>query len=53
MLTRGLRGGMAIYAGTPAEATSHHDSAFMVGLLGAVMTVVCAFALGGMLTGSL
>jgi hypothetical protein len=53
VLSRGLRGGMAVYAGTPAEATSQHDAAFMVGLLGAVMTVLCAFALGGMLTGSL
>ena len=53
VLSRGLRGGLAIYAGTPADATSHHDFAFLLGIIGAVMAAVCAFALGAMLTGTL
>ena len=53
VLSRGLRGGLAIYMGSPAEATQHHDLAFLVGLIGAVMAAVCAFALGALLTGTL
>lgn len=53
VLSRGLKGGMAIYVGTPADATQHHDSSFLVGILGAVMAALCAFALGAMLTGTL
>ena len=53
VLSRGLRGGLAIYAGTPADATSHHDFAFLLGIVGAVMAALCAFGLGAMLTGSL
>ena len=53
VLSRGLRGGMAIYPGTPAEATQHHDTAFLVGIIGAVMAALCAFALGALLTGTL
>ena len=53
VLSRGLRGGMAIYPGTPAQATQHHDMAFLVGVIGAVMAALCAFALGAMLTGTL
>ncbi len=53
VLSRGLSGGMAIYAGTPDEATQHHDLAFLVGVVGAVMAALCAFALGALITGTL
>ena len=53
VLSRGLRGGMVIYLGTPTNATSHHDFAFWVGLIGAVMAVMCALALGVAVTGRL
>jgi hypothetical protein len=53
VLSRGLQGGMAIYIGTPQEATQHHDFAFLIGVIGAVMAALCAFALGAMLTGTL
>jgi hypothetical protein len=53
VLSRGLKGGMAIYLGTPGEATRHHDFAFLIGIIGAVMAALCAFALGAMLTGTL
>ena len=53
VLSRGLRGGMAVYAGTPTQATSHHDFAFVLGLIGAVMAALCAFGLGALLTGTL
>ena len=53
VLSRGLKGGMAVYAGTPTEATQHHDMSFVLGVVGAVMTALCAFALGAMLTGTL
>lgn len=52
VLSRGLKG-MAVYAGTPAEATRHHDFAFLLGIVGAVMAALCAFALGALLTGTL
>jgi hypothetical protein len=44
---------MAVYMGTPQEATQHHDFAFVLGVIGAVMAALCAFALGAMLTGTL
>jgi hypothetical protein len=53
VLSRGLRGGMAVYLGTPREATDHHDFAFWVGVVGAVMAVVCALFLGVIVTGTL
>lgn len=53
VLSRGLTGGMAIYLGTPDRATSHHDEAFVLGVVGAVMSALCAFAVGAMLTGTL
>jgi hypothetical protein len=53
VLSRGISGGLSIYAGTVNEATSHHDSAFVLGLIGAVMAALCALALGLMLTGTL
>jgi hypothetical protein len=53
VLSRGLRGGMAIYLGTPREATGHHDFAFWVGVAGAVMAVVCTLLLGVIVTGTL
>ncbi len=53
VLSRGLRGGMVIYRGTPTDATSHHDPTFWVGVVGAVMAVMCALALGAVLTGTL
>ena len=52
VLSRGLKGGLAIYAGTPAEATQHHDFAFLIGIGGAVMAALCAFALGALVTGT-
>ena len=53
VLSRGLTGGMAVYLGTPQAATTHHDSAFMLGIVGAVMAALSAFGLGAMLTGTL
>lgn len=53
VLSRGLRGGMAVYLGSATDATSHHDVAFLLGLVGAVMAALCAFGLGLMLTGTL
>ncbi|MEA2026917.1 MAG: hypothetical protein U9O18_09515 [Chloroflexota bacterium] len=53
VLSRGLKGGLAIYAGTPQAATQHHDFAFMVGIIGAVMAVICALALGAIITATL
>jgi hypothetical protein len=46
-------GGLAIYAGTPAAAVQRHDLAFVLGLVGAVMAVVGALALGAAVTGTL
>lgn len=53
VLSRGLRGGLAVYLGAPEKATQHHDEAFSLGIVGAVMAAVCTFALVAMLTGSL
>jgi hypothetical protein len=53
VLSRGLRAGLAVYLGAPEKATQHHDEAFALGLVGAVMAAVCTFALAAMLTGSL
>jgi hypothetical protein len=53
VLSRGLRGGMAVYLGTPQAATAHHDYAFWLGLVGAVMAVLCALLLGVLVTGTL
>ena len=53
VLARGAGGAMAIYKGAPAVATRHHDLAFLVGLAGAVLTVLSALALGAVVTGSL
>ena len=53
VLSRGLKGGMAIYLGSPQQATQHHDEAFLLGVIGAVMAALCTFALVAMLTGSL
>jgi hypothetical protein len=53
VLSRGLRGGLAIYLGSPQAATGHHDFAFWVGLAGAVMAVMSALSLGVMATGTL
>lgn len=53
VLARGPGGSLAVYKGAPAVATQHHDFAFFLGLVGALMTVVCALALGAILGGSL
>ncbi len=53
VLSRGLRGGMAVYLGAPQKATQHHDEAFLLGVVGAVMAALCAFALGAIFTGTL
>ena len=49
----GLAASLAVYKGAPQAATQHHDFAFFLGIVGAVMTVVCALALGAILSGSL
>ena len=53
VLSRGLTGGMAINLGAPDRATSHHDEAFLRGVVGGVTSALCAFAVGAMLTGTL
>lgn len=53
VLARGPGGVMAIYRGEPTVATQHHDFAFLMGLAGAVVSVLCALALGIILTGRL
>ncbi|MEX1294883.1 MAG: hypothetical protein AB1Z67_01800 [Candidatus Limnocylindrales bacterium] len=53
VLSRGLRGGMAVYLGSPEAATQHHDAAFLLGVIGAVMAALSAFGLGALLTGTL
>jgi len=53
VMSRGLTGGMAIYAGSPQQATQHHDMAFLIGIVGAMMAALCAFALGAIITGTL
>jgi hypothetical protein len=35
------------------DATAHHDAAFVLGIVGAVMTVVSVAAFGFLLTGRL
>jgi hypothetical protein len=52
VVSRGQRGEMAIYKGAPQEATMHHDSAFALGVMGALLTVFCALLLGAMISGS-
>jgi hypothetical protein len=52
VIARG-RSPLAIYAGTPAEAEMHHDSSFVLGIVGAVMSVVSVLAVGVLLTGGL
>ncbi len=53
VLARGSGGSLAVYQGAPQVATQHHDFAFFLGIVGAVMTVGCALALGAILSGSL
>lgn len=53
VVARGPGGSLAVYKGTPQVATQHHDFAFFLGIVGAVMTVACALALGAILSGSL
>lgn len=53
VLSRGLKGGMAVYLGTPQAATQHHDAAFALGVAGAVMAALSAFGIGAMLSGTL
>ena len=53
VLARAPGGTLAIYRGGAQAATQQHDSAFLLGLVGAVMTVCCTLALAAMLTGSL
>ena len=53
VLARVPGGTLAIYRGGAQAATRQHDSAFLLGLVGAVMTVCCTLALAAMLTGSL
>jgi hypothetical protein len=44
---------LVIYRGSPLAATRQHDRAFLLGLVGAVMSVCCALALVSVLGGSL
>jgi hypothetical protein len=53
VLTRGSGAELAIYPGTPQLATRQHDSTFLLGMVGAVMSVCCTLALGAILSGSL
>lgn len=53
VITRGDRGDMAIYDGAPAAATMHHDFAFALGVMGALMAVFCALGMGAILSGNL
>jgi hypothetical protein len=53
VLARATGGELAIYEGAPVEATRRHDAAFLLGLVGAVMVVVCTLALGMSLAGGL
>ena len=49
VIARGHRT-LAIYAGTPELAVGHHDSSFVLGIVGAVMSVVSVVAFGVLLT---
>jgi hypothetical protein len=53
VLARAPGGDLAIYEGASQEATRRHDGAFLLGLVGGVMAVVCTFALGASLAGGL
>ena len=53
MISRGERGEMAIYDGAPAQATMHHDFAFAMGVMGALMAVFCALGIGAIVSGGL
>lgn len=53
VLSRGQTGEMAVYMGAPTEAVMHHDFAFALGVVGAVMAVFSALGLGAILTGTL
>ena len=53
IVSRGQKGEMAVYAGAPQQATMHHDFAFALGVMGALMAVFCALGLGAILTGNL
>jgi hypothetical protein len=44
---------LIIYRGSPMAATRQHDPAFLLGLVGAVMSACCALALAAMVSGSL
>jgi hypothetical protein len=53
VLSRGHKGEMAVYVGAPQAAVMHHDFAFTLGVIGAVMAVLCALGMGAILTGTL
>ena len=53
ILSRGEKGEMAVYMGAPTEAVMHHDFAFALGVMGALMAVFCALGAGALLTGTL
>lgn len=53
VLSLGPSGSLAVYKGAPQVATRHHDLAFVLGIVGAAMSVVSALALGAILSGSL
>jgi hypothetical protein len=53
VVARAPGGDLAIYEGAPQEATRHHDGALVLGVVGAVMAVVCTLALGATLSGGL
>jgi hypothetical protein len=44
---------MAVYMGAPTEAVMHHDFAFALGVIGALMAVLCALGAGAILSGTL
>jgi hypothetical protein len=50
VIARG-RGPLAVYAGSPDDAEEHHDASFVLGLVGAVMSVMSIIAFGFLVAG--
>jgi hypothetical protein len=53
VLSSGPSGELAVYEGDPQAAVAEHDLAFLLGLGGAVTSVLCALAIGAFLSGTL
>ncbi|CAN5527360.1 hypothetical protein BH24CHL9_BH24CHL9_00020 [soil metagenome] len=52
VISRG-HGMLAVYPRTPQLAEAHHDTAYALGVVGAVVSVICALAVGAAVTGTL